>query len=224
MLSCHPPGRGEKDLSWGIFSKAMSGIVPDHKSTLANSSYTTHSKSCGKRRSCRVKGDGRQSGECMNQCLNKGTPALSRNSNILMSPIPWHWFHKRSNINHVLGADFLRVVPLSLCALRQAKWDFKRHPLRLGVKYSPRSGQQHSIKQHFSWSAPSIVAVFKGNNGSTDLYCASCYRWRWSVCRDYQRCTEQPRGQQSLPQPRRTVPGRSGMSSSQIPVAAFDFH
>lgn len=160
----------------------------------------------------------------MNQCLNKGTQTLSWNSNILMFQIPWHWFHKCSNVNHVLGGDFLRTFPLSLCILLQAKCDIKCYLPWLRVKYLLCSEYQHSIKQHFSWSTPSIVTVFKGNNGSTDLHCVSYYRWRWSVCRDYRWCTLQPRGHQSVHRLHKKVPEHSGRSSLLIPVAAFAFH
>lgn len=119
---------------------------------------------------------------------------------------------------------FWKTLLVSLCILLLAKRDIKFYPLWLGVKCLLCAEWQHSIKQHFSWSTPTIVTVFKGNNGGTDLYCVSCYQWRWSVCRDYWWCTARPRGHQSSRQPHKRGPEHSERSSSQTPVPAVGIH
>lgn len=119
---------------------------------------------------------------------------------------------------------FWKTLLVSLCILLLAKCDIKFYPLWLRVKLLLCAEWQHSIKQHFSWSTPTIVTVFKGNNGGTDLYCVSYYQWRWSVCRDYWWCTALPKGHQSSCQLHKRGPERSERSSSQTPVAVFGIH
>lgn len=119
---------------------------------------------------------------------------------------------------------FWKTFLVSLCTSWLSKRDIMFYPLWLGVKHLLCSEWQHSIKQHFSQPTPTIIAVFKGNNGSTDLYCVSYYQWRWSVYRDYCWCTGQPKGRQSSCLLHKRGPEHSGRNSSQMPVVAFGIH